>query len=55
MPKLPKRVFTFKFRPLHTKLSIQTGTAIPVEKVTEIASSESIKNRLAPDMYLNAI
>ena len=32
MPKLPKKVITFKRDPFHTKISTPTGTAVPVEK-----------------------
>ena len=32
IPKLLKIVFTFKFHPLHAKISTPTGTAVPDEK-----------------------
>ena len=38
MPKLLKIVFTFKFHPLHAKISTQTGTPVPDEKVKELSS-----------------
>jgi len=39
MPKLRKKVFTFKFHPLHAKISTPTGTPVPDEKVKELFSS----------------
>ena len=41
MPKLLKIVFKFKFHPLHAKISTPTGTAVPVEKVKEISSTNN--------------
>ena len=38
MPKLLKIVFTFKFHPLHAKISTPTGTPIPDKKVKELSS-----------------
>ena len=38
MPKLHKIVFTFKFHPLHAKISTPTGTPVPDEKVKELSS-----------------
>ena len=38
MPKLLKIVFTFKFHPLHAKISTPTGTPVPDEKVKELSS-----------------
>ena len=40
MPKLLKIVFTFKFHPLHAKISTPTGTPVPDEKVKELSSNE---------------
>ena len=39
MPKLLKIVFTFKFPPLHAKISTPTGKPVPDEKVKELSSS----------------
>ena len=39
MPKLLKIVFTFKFHPLHAKISTPTGTPVPDEKVKELSST----------------
>ena len=39
MPKLFKIVFTFKFHPLHAKISTVTGTPVPDEKVKELSST----------------
>ena len=41
MPKLLKIVFTFKFHPLHAKISTPTGTPVPDEKVKELSSIET--------------
>ena len=38
MPKLLKIVFTFKFHPLHAKISTPTGTPVHDEKVKELSS-----------------
>ena len=38
MPKLLKTVFTFKFHPLHAKISIPTGTPVPDKKVKVLSS-----------------
>ena len=38
MPKVLKIVFTFKFHPLHAKISTPTGTPVPDKKVKELSS-----------------
>ena len=47
MPKLLKIVFTFKFHPLHAKISTPTGTPVPDEKVKELSSIEKILQNTA--------
>ena len=44
MPKLHKIVLTFKFHPLHAKISTPTGTAIPFEKIKGISSFRPLSN-----------
>ena len=60
MPKVLKIVFTFKFHPLHAKISTPTGTPVPDEKVKELSSDDinpcfmtfEIKNHWMPLIYL---
>ena len=42
MPKLLKIVFTFKFHPLHAKISTPTRMPVPDEKVKELSSNMSV-------------
>ena len=47
MPKLHKIGFTFKFHPLHAKISTPTATHVPDEKVKELSSRDTIESKLS--------
>ena len=48
MPKQLKIVLTFKFHPLHAKISTPTVTPVPDEKVKELFSYVSIFDYMFP-------
>ena len=48
MPKLLKIVFTFKFHPLHAKISTPTGTPVPDKRVKELSSNEYLYSNITP-------